>query len=96
MINSGFMIWKNCEKSIDINKYWINLAKNKCKYYANTHPRQKNVYHSCLFPKLNKKYISYLDHKLVGMPYSIFIRQTKKGRKGWKKMGKPNKPIKIY
>ena len=30
-INAGFIIWRNCKRSVEINELWIYNARNKCK-----------------------------------------------------------------
>ena len=89
-INMGFSIWKNCERTKYINRIWIEQARSKCKKVANIHPRQQNVFDKCIFNILKKSELKYLDHNLVGLPYSSFIKQTKKTKPGWEKLGSPN------
>ena len=86
----GFSIWKNCERTKYINRIWIEQARSKCKKVANIHQRQQNVFDKCIFNILKKSELKYLDHNLVGLPYSSIIKQTKKTKPGWEKLGSPN------
>lgn len=90
IINMGFSIWKNCKRTEYINKKWIDAARKDCKHLSNKHPRQQNVFDSCVFKLLKKNELKLLDHKLVGLPYSKIISQTKKPKKYWEKIGSPN------
>ncbi len=104
-INTGFTIWKNCKRSIEINKLWIKYAKdyeksksNLFKKIENFLPeqykrRQQYIFDKYIFYILKKNELKYLDHKKVGMKYSTFIFQTKKPYINWKKNGKPNYKI---
>ena len=93
IINAGFIIWKNCERTIELNKKWLSFARNECKKWSDKHPRQQNVFDKCLYKLIKKDEIEYLDHNLVGVPYSTFIQQNKKPKIGWEKIGKPNYKI---
>jgi len=95
IINAGFVVWRNCPRAKEINQLWINTSKTDCKNEANTHPRQQNVFDKCVYPTLSKYELNFLDPKLVGMPYSSFISQTKKSEQGWINAGRPQGPIAI-
>ena len=60
----------------------------------NTYMFQKliknNIFDSCVFKLLKKNELKLLDHKLVGLPYSKIISQTKNPKKYWEKIGSPN------
>lgn len=92
IINSGFIIWKNCDRSIEINKLWLNQARTNCKelvrekYFI----PQQTTFTNCVLSHLKPGELQFLDHKKVGMTYSSFIRQSKTPKQGWEKMGKPN------
>lgn len=86
-INGGFMIWKKCKRSIELNEMWIHFAKNQCKGLIG--PPQQTVYDNCLSKIIYPYELEYLDHNLVGMTYSKFIRQTKDTKLGWEKMNSP-------
>lgn len=86
-INGGFMIWKKCMRSIILNEMWISFAKNQCK--GLTGPPQQTVYDKCLSEVIYPYELEYLDHNLVGMSYSKFIKQTKDTKPGWERMGSP-------
>ena len=100
-INTGFTIWRNCKRSIEINKLWIKYAmeneKNKSNLFKfipdNFKLRQQNIFDKYIFNILKNNELKYLDHKKVGMLYSSFIFQTKKPYLNWKKNGEPNYKI---
>ena len=95
IINSGFIIWKRCKRAIEINKIWLDMARNQCKIVAQTHPRQQNVFDKCVYNLLNPGELVFLDHNIVGMLYSSFISQTKDTKSGWIKAGMPSYPIQL-
>ena len=88
-INGGFMIWKNCKRSIEINEFWIEKAKSECNILMKIQAPQQSIFENCVLPYLNPWELQFLDHKKVGMLYSSFIKQTKKTKNGWINMGKP-------
>ena len=104
-INTGFTIWRNCKRSIEINKLWIKYAKeyekgksNLFKKIENFLPeqykrRQQYIFDKYIFNILKNNELKYLDHIKVGMLYSSFIFQTEKPYLNWKKNGKPNYKI---
>jgi len=96
VINMGFSIWKNCERSIQINEKWLHSAKNECAEMAVRKPVQQRVFHNCIYPFLNKDDLQFLDHHKVGMRYSSFILQERNPRKlkiGWENCGSPDYSI---
>ena len=56
------------------------------------HPKQQNVFDRCVQKLLKKNELGYLDHKMVGLPYSKVISQSrkKKTKKAWTKLGSPD------
>jgi hypothetical protein len=98
-INAGFIVWKSCDRSIEINQLWLDKAKNECNKLANIHPRQQNVFRDCVEPTLNNGELVYINASDVGVHLSKIIFQpiNKKvgGKKYWEKMGSPQFPIKI-
>lgn len=76
IINAGFIVWKNCTRSIEINEMWIEKAKGECKEMANTHPRQQNTFDKCVLPSIKDGELGFLDNNLVGMPHSSVIAQA--------------------
>ena len=90
-INAGFCIWRNCQRSKDINEFWIEMAvkhPEKCKSLKP--PRQQNTFDICVYKKMRKNELKYLDHKWVGLPHSKLIFQTKKPKISWEKIGSPD------
>ena len=88
VINGGFTIWKKCKRAIEINKKWIELAKIENEIQG------KKVLQQPVFTKyqseiINPTELEFLDHKLVGMEYSLFVFQTKDTKKEWEKDGSP-------
>ena len=63
----------------------------KCKSFKS--PRQQHTFDRCVFKKLGKKELKYLDHKWVGLPHSKLIFQTKHPKSYWKNIGSPNYEI---
>lgn len=91
-INAGFIIWKNVPRAQEINQDWLRAARTVCHKEANRQPRQQNVFRKCIEPHLQPGDLTFLDHKLVGVPYSSFIKQKKTDKESWKALGAPNYP----
>ena len=92
-LNAGFIMWSNTRRAQDINQRWLDLALGECKHWACQKPYQQNVFRHCLEPELRPTDRAFLDYREVGMLYSSFIRQTRQGIRGWRRMGSPNNPI---
>jgi hypothetical protein len=93
IINAGFVIWKKCDRAIEINKLWLSEAYNGCA--KGKVPPQQSVFDDCVYPHMHTNEMHFIDHELVGMPYSKIIAQTKHGRDAWKALGEPNEPLDI-
>jgi FkbM family methyltransferase len=78
LINAGFIVWSNTARTREINRKWMDLARNECRLWAQKHPYQQNVYMNGLRYHLAPMEVMKLDYRQVGMLYSSFIRQTKK------------------
>ena len=93
IINAGFVIWKRCDRAIELNKLWLSEAYNGCA--KGKMPPQQSVFDDCVYPKMHTNEMQFIDHELVGLPHSKIIAQTKHGRDSWKALGEPNEPIDI-
>jgi GR25 family glycosyltransferase involved in LPS biosynthesis len=93
IINSGFVVWKNCSRAVEINALWLSEARGGCA--QNPTAPQQSVFETCVYPKMSPEELQYIDHRLVGLPHSQIISQTKQGRGAWELLGSPNDPIDI-
>jgi hypothetical protein len=84
MINSGFIIWKNCPRAIEINEIWLSKARGECHNFKD--PIQQRTFEKCVYPSLKKGELVHLDHKLVGLPHSSIICQIKGSTKDREKI----------
>lgn len=89
VINAGFTIWKKCERAIDINNKWMEFAKIENKLQGKK-MLQQPVFTKYQLEIINPGELEFLDHRLVGMKYSMFVFQTKDTKKEWEKYGSPN------
>ena len=93
VINAGFVIWKRCDRAIELNKLWLSEAYNGCA--KGKVPPQQSVFDDCVYPKMHTNELHFIDHELVGMPHSKIIAQTKHGKDAWEALGGPNEPIDV-
>jgi hypothetical protein len=95
-INSCFMVWKNCNKSLKFNQDWLSFARDpKYKKTAISSAPTQSIFQECLLDHISNEDIFYLDFRYIGMPYSKFIKHLRPSDdkdlyQYWCNLGKPN------
>ena len=74
-INSGFVIYKNTDVSLQFCKDMISSAKNECSKFKDIHPRDQNVFDHCLKEKY-MKYVGFIPWQIAGVRQSLFFPQS--------------------
>ena len=91
-INAGFMIFKNNDETLKLLKKWEKIALNECEKISRQQlgGGDQLAFNKCVLPTLKKGELYYLDHRLVGMPYSNFVSNGADAKKAWENWGKPD------
>ena len=73
-INAGFIIGKNNTDAHKIMQKWIDKSYTTCKKEATMHPRNQNVFDTCILPYLRKGELTFIPWQIGGTPNSQIFR----------------------